>query len=111
MQGLPPAALGESYDFFVVTAAYEGGSQERRQGPAGRATLTAAEVLPYDDERKALLLFNQSASETVQFYFEDNNTMYFEIEPQKGIHLPEAPMNQIKAKTVSGTANLTVMVG
>lgn len=71
-------------------------------------TTSAAEVLPQNKNRSALLLFNQSA-ETVRWYFDANSTVYFELEGGKGMYFPDAPINQINALTTSGTANLSVM--
>ncbi len=72
------------------------------------ATTTAAEVLPTNNNRKALILFNQGAG-TVQWYFGSDSTVYFELASGAHVHFPEAPLNSIYAKTASGAASLSVM--
>lgn len=68
------------------------------------------ELLPRDDNRYAVLLFNQG-DQTVSFYFEDNSAAYFSIAAGTGIELPIAAMNQINAVAASGSQNVTIMWG
>lgn len=71
-------------------------------------TSSGVTVLERNGARSALILFNQGDND-IKWYFEDNSTIYFVIKAGEGIHLPDAPQNQIKATTDSGTSPLSVM--
>jgi|TARA_R110000851_G_scaffold251109_1_gene403569 L-ascorbate metabolism protein UlaG (beta-lactamase superfamily) len=71
------------------------------------ATTSGVELTAQNTQRNALILFNQGP-ETILVYF-DTATNYFEIEANKGVHFPVTPLNQVNAKTTSGTATVSVL--
>lgn len=73
-------------------------------------TTSETQLLPRNNNRTALILFNQG-SENINWYFEDNSTMYFTLEAGKGMYFPDAPTNQIQAVSASGSVNVSVMEG
>ena len=71
-------------------------------------TTSETELAAADNNRTAMILFNQGSS-TIQVYFDSNNTAYFEIEANKGLYFPQPPRNQVQARTASGTATVSVL--
>lgn len=71
-------------------------------------TTSATQLLPRNKNRTALILFNQGA-ENLNWYFDDSSTVYFTLEPGKGMYFPDAPINQIQAVSASGSVNVSVM--
>lgn len=71
-------------------------------------TTSETELAAADNDRSALILFNQGA-ESINWYFDSNSTVFFTLEAGKGMYFPEVPRNQINAVTTTGTASVSVM--
>lgn len=71
-------------------------------------TTTVTELVGRNDDRIALILFNQG-TENVQLSFGANPDNWFELEASKGMHFPITPKNAVSAKTASGTATVSVL--
>lgn len=72
------------------------------------ATVAGVELADRNNERVSLILFNQGP-ETAQISFGSEPTNYIELEPNKAMHFPRVPKNQVNAKTTTGTAVISVL--
>jgi len=71
-------------------------------------TTAKSQVLPANNSRQALILFNQGPS-VVQIVLSDTDNAFFQLDANTGIKFDDAPYNKISAKTTSGTALLSVL--
>ena len=77
-------------------------------GATASVTTANTELSARNNDRNALILFNQGP-EDVRVFMDSADTNYFVLEANKGIHFPTAPQNQVQAKTASGTATVSVL--
>ena len=69
---------------------------------------SGAQLVDYDESRTVLIVFNQG-SEDVQLYMNSVDAAFVTIPVGYGISFKEiTPINEVNAKTTSGTSTLTV---
>lgn len=74
-------------------------------------TTSNTNLAEFNTNRESLILFNQGAQD-VQINFGSETTAYFVLEAGKGMYFgTTAPVNQVNARTTTGSSNVTVMEG
>lgn len=73
-------------------------------------TTTAAEAIPRNKGRRAMIMHNQGSAD-VKWYLDDKNTAFVTLKAGETMHLPYSAMNAVTMLTDSGTSTVTVLEG